>query len=141
MFGVLALSPHADAKRIRGTNGADKLKGTKKKDEIKARGQRHAHRSQGQGQARGRGGDDALKGGKGKDAHDADSLLGTVTGGGGVSLAAGVGVSIEPNGDWTATGLYGCTDDGFLRVTIGGESVDVPITAPRSRCLAHSSRN
>jgi hypothetical protein len=51
-----------------------------------------------------------------------------VTGGGGVSLAAGVGVSIEPNGDWTATGLYGCTDDGFLRVTIGGESVDVPIT-------------
>jgi hypothetical protein len=38
MFGVLALSPHADAKRIRGTNGADKLKGTKKKDEIKARG-------------------------------------------------------------------------------------------------------
>jgi hypothetical protein len=58
----------------------------------------------------------------------ADSLLGSVTGGGGVSLAAGVGVSIEPNGDWTATGLYGCTDDGFLRVTIGGESVDVPIT-------------
>jgi hypothetical protein len=29
--------------------------------------------------------------------------------------------------DWTAGGLYGCTADGFLRVTIGSEFVDVPV--------------
>jgi RTX calcium-binding nonapeptide repeat (4 copies) len=62
------------------------------------------------------------------DGTGADFLVGTVTGRGGVSLAAGVGVSIQPNGDWTAAGLYGCTEAGFLRVTIGSESVDVPIT-------------
>ena len=58
----------------------------------------------------------------------ADALVGTVSGGGGVTLAVGGGVSVEPDGSWTAGGLYGCTDDGFLRVTIGNESVKVPIT-------------
>jgi hypothetical protein len=58
----------------------------------------------------------------------ADSLLGTVTAGGGVSIAVGAGVSIQPDGSWNALGLYGCTGAGFLRVTIGSESVDVPIT-------------
>jgi hypothetical protein len=57
----------------------------------------------------------------------ADAPVGTVTGGGGVTLAVGGGVSVESDGSWTAGGLYGCTDDGFLRVTIGSESVNVPI--------------
>ncbi len=55
----------------------------------------------------------------------ADGTLGTVTGGGGVTAA---GASVTPSGsDWTAGGLYGCTADGFLRVTIGSEFVDVPV--------------
>jgi hypothetical protein len=55
----------------------------------------------------------------------ADGTLGTVTGGGGVTA---VGVSVTISGpDWTAAGLYGCTADGFLRVTIGSEFVDVPV--------------
>jgi Ca2+-binding RTX toxin-like protein len=55
----------------------------------------------------------------------ADALTGTVTGGGGVTA---VGGGVTPSGtDWTAGGLYGCTSDGFLRITIGTKSVDVPI--------------
>jgi hypothetical protein len=55
----------------------------------------------------------------------ADSPLGTVTGGGGVT---GVGGGVTTSGtDWSAGGLYGCTSDGFLRVTIGSKSVDVPV--------------
>jgi Ca2+-binding RTX toxin-like protein len=56
----------------------------------------------------------------------ADSPLGLVTGGGGVT--PGVGAVAAPSGDaWEAHGLYGCSADGFLRVTIGSESVDVPV--------------
>jgi hypothetical protein len=55
----------------------------------------------------------------------ADALFGTVTGGGGV-VAVGADVTISGS-DWTAAGLYGCTADGFLRVTIGSEFVDVPV--------------
>jgi hypothetical protein len=29
---------------------------------------------------------------------------------------------------WTAQGLYGCSADGYLKVTIGSKSVRVPIT-------------
>ena len=59
--------------------------------------------------------------------ESADAATGTVSGGGGVTIAAGAGVAIV--GDtWTAAGLYGCSADGFLRVTIGSESVRVPIT-------------
>jgi hypothetical protein len=55
----------------------------------------------------------------------ADGLLGTVTGGGGVTT---VGASVTTSGeDWSALGLYGCTADGYLRVTIGGEQLDVPV--------------
>jgi Hemolysin-type calcium-binding repeat (2 copies). len=55
----------------------------------------------------------------------ADGTLGTVTGGGGVTA---VGGSVTPSGsDWTAGGVYGCNADGFLRVAIGSESVDVPV--------------
>ncbi len=57
----------------------------------------------------------------------AEAPVGLVTGGGGVTLAVGAGVSLSGQ-DWTATGLYGCTDDGFLTVTIGSESINVPIT-------------
>jgi hypothetical protein len=57
--------------------------------------------------------------------NGADSTVGTVTGGGGVTA---VGGSVTPSGtDWTAGGLYGCTADGFLRVAIGSKSVDVPV--------------
>jgi hypothetical protein len=39
-----------------------------------------------------------------------------------------VGGSVTPSGsDWTAGGLYGCNADGFLRVAIGSEFVDVPV--------------
>ncbi len=55
----------------------------------------------------------------------AEGLIGTVTGGGGVT---GLGASVVVTGsDWTAAGVYGCTADGFLRVTIGSESTDVPV--------------
>jgi Ca2+-binding RTX toxin-like protein len=55
----------------------------------------------------------------------ADALAGTVTGGGGVTAAGG---GVTPSGtDWSAAGLYGCTADGFLRITIGTKSVDVPV--------------
>jgi RTX calcium-binding nonapeptide repeat (4 copies) len=60
------------------------------------------------------------------DGTGADAPAGSVIAGGGAVLG-GASVSVsEP--DWTAAGTYGCTDDGFLRVTIGSESVDVPIT-------------
>jgi Ca2+-binding RTX toxin-like protein len=55
----------------------------------------------------------------------ADTTLGTVTGGGGVTALGGSVAFDGPN--WTAGGLYGCTSDGFLRVTIGSEFVDVPV--------------
>ena len=55
----------------------------------------------------------------------ADSLLGTVSGGGGVTTLGG---SLTSSGeDWSALGLYGCTADGYLRVTIGSETLDVPV--------------
>jgi Ca2+-binding RTX toxin-like protein len=55
----------------------------------------------------------------------ADSLLGTVSGGGGVTT---VGGTLTTSGEeWSAMGLYGCTADGYLRVTIGSESLDVPV--------------
>jgi Ca2+-binding RTX toxin-like protein len=55
----------------------------------------------------------------------ANGTLGTVSGGGGVT-AVGGSVTITGS-DWSAGGVYGCTDDGFLRVTIGSEFVDVPV--------------
>ena len=57
----------------------------------------------------------------------ADALVGTVSGGNGVSLAAGAGVVIVDD-TWTAAGLYGCSADGYLKVTIGSKSVRVQIT-------------
>jgi Ca2+-binding RTX toxin-like protein len=55
----------------------------------------------------------------------ADSLLGTVSCGGGVTTLGG---SLTTSGeDWSAIGLYGCTTDGYLRVTIGSEQLDVPV--------------
>jgi Ca2+-binding RTX toxin-like protein len=57
----------------------------------------------------------------------ADSPVGSVSGGGGVSPVVGAGVVIV--GDtWTAHALYGCSADGYLKVTIGSKSVRVPIT-------------
>jgi hypothetical protein len=55
----------------------------------------------------------------------ATGTVGTVTGGGGVTA---VGGSVTPSGsDWSAGALYGCNADGFLRVTIGSEFVDLPV--------------
>jgi hypothetical protein len=209
---ALAVVPAAEAKRFKGSDGADTIVGTKKNDKIKAlAGDDQVNGRKGKDKVRGQAGADTLKGGKGRDrlkggadadlikavdgkrdkqvnggAGDdtcridqvdlkrvvscetlevvggggqtpadelpvtsatglscaqelplcpfqidgtgADDLAGTVTGGGGVSLAVGAGVNVNPDGSWTAAGLYGCTDDGFLTVTIGAKSVDVPIT-------------
>jgi Ca2+-binding RTX toxin-like protein len=60
----------------------------------------------------------------------ADSPLGTVSGGGGVTTAGG---SLTTSGeDWSALGLYGCTADGYLRVTIGSHLLDVPVDCTAS---------
>jgi Ca2+-binding RTX toxin-like protein len=59
--------------------------------------------------------------------NGADALVGTVSGGGGVTLAAGAGVVVVDD-DWTATGFYGCTADGFLKVSIGAKSVRLPVS-------------
>jgi RTX calcium-binding nonapeptide repeat (4 copies) len=47
-------------------------------------------------------------------------------GGGGVTNAGGVALSINAP-EWDALGFYSCTSPGFLLVTIGSESVDVPV--------------
>jgi Ca2+-binding RTX toxin-like protein len=52
---------------------------------------------------------------------------GRVEGGGGVTVLVGLAGSLIPP-DWNAGGTYTCTADGFLRIIIGSESVDVPIT-------------
>jgi Ca2+-binding RTX toxin-like protein len=45
--------------------------------------------------------------------------------GGGVTTLGG---SLTTSGeDWSALGLYGCTADGYLRVTIGSKQLDVPV--------------
>jgi hypothetical protein len=55
----------------------------------------------------------------------ADSPAGTVTGVGGVQ---GGGAAASTSGtDWSARGVYGCSSDGFLRVAVGSEQVDVPV--------------
>jgi Ca2+-binding RTX toxin-like protein len=51
---------------------------------------------------------------------------GTVEGSGGVTTVLGVAGSLMPP-DWNAGGTYLCTAAGSLRVTIGSESVDVPV--------------
>jgi Ca2+-binding RTX toxin-like protein len=61
------------------------------------------------------------------DGDGAEAPTGSVSGGGGVSTVAGAGVSVDGDA-WTAAGFYGCTADGYLVVTIGSESVQVPIT-------------
>ena len=61
------------------------------------------------------------------DGDGADSPVGTVSGGGGVTPDAGAGVSISGE-SWTAQGLYGCTANGYLQVTIGSKSARVPVT-------------
>jgi hypothetical protein len=60
----------------------------------------------------------------------ADALGGDVTGVGGVGSVAGVAFAVVPpeNDDWIATGTYRCSGPGALRVTIGAESVDVPVS-------------
>jgi hypothetical protein len=60
----------------------------------------------------------------------ADALGGDVTGTGGVSSLSGVAIAVIPaeNDDWIATGNFRCTGPGALRVTIGAESVDVPVS-------------
>ena len=64
-------------------------------------------------------------GGGGPGGTGAEGLVGTIEGGGGVTT---VGGSVAVLGDgWNALGLMGCTADGFLRVTIAGEQLDVPV--------------
>jgi len=60
----------------------------------------------------------------------ADAVGGDVTGIGGVTAVTGVALSAIPpeNDDWIATGSYRCSGPGALRVTIGAESLDVPVS-------------
>ena len=60
----------------------------------------------------------------------ADALGGDVTGVGGVTSVSGVALAVVPpeNDDWVSTGSYRCTGAGAIRVTIGAESVDVPVS-------------
>jgi hypothetical protein len=51
---------------------------------------------------------------------------GSVEGGGGVTNVLGGAGSLSPP-NWDAFGGYTCTAAGFLRVTIGSKSVDVPV--------------
>jgi len=57
----------------------------------------------------------------------AEMGLGLVRGEGGATLAAGSSVSVKGN-EWTAIGSYGCTTNGTLAVSIGSETVRVPVT-------------
>jgi hypothetical protein len=56
----------------------------------------------------------------------ADSAAGVVTGGGGAQLSGGAAVSVNAP-EWSASGAYGCTADGYLRVAIGSRQIDVPV--------------
>jgi Ca2+-binding RTX toxin-like protein len=60
----------------------------------------------------------------------ADALGGNVTGVGGVGSVSGVTLAVVPpeNDDWISTGGYRCSGPGALRVTIGAESVEVPVS-------------
>jgi hypothetical protein len=61
----------------------------------------------------------------------ADALVGTVTGGGGVTVTGGAAAAVADTvaeDDWTAGAAYTCTSNGFVRIEIGPETVDVPIT-------------
>jgi Ca2+-binding RTX toxin-like protein len=56
----------------------------------------------------------------------ADAATGTLQGSGGVTNVVGLALSIsQPN--WDAVGIYQCTGPGVITVTIGSESVDVPV--------------
>ena len=44
------------------------------------------------------------------------------------SRSPAAGGSPVAEDDWTAGAAYTCTSDGFVRVEIGPETVDVPIT-------------
>ena len=60
----------------------------------------------------------------------ADALGGDVTGAGGVNSVTGVALAIVPpeNDDWVSSGNYRCSGAGSLRVTVGSESIDVPVS-------------
>ena len=57
----------------------------------------------------------------------ADSEVGNVTGGGGVT-GVGAVIDVQSDGTWTAAGTYGCDAPGFLHVEIGSRFIDVPVT-------------
>ena len=57
----------------------------------------------------------------------ADTLAGTVSGDGGAEPAAGAAVTVSGD-DWTARGAYGCTSNGSLVLTIGEETLRVPVS-------------
>jgi hypothetical protein len=68
-----------------------------------------------------------LTGGGLGDLAEIEGLIGSITGGGGVTVP-GAGTLLEITGDlWTATGVLSCTDNGFVRVTIGTQTLDVPV--------------
>ena len=60
------------------------------------------------------------------DGADEVTVASPVESGGGVTNVLGVANALSPP-NWDAQGIYSCTAPGFLRVTIGSESVDVPV--------------
>jgi Ca2+-binding RTX toxin-like protein len=60
------------------------------------------------------------------DGADEVAVASPVEAGGGVTNVLGVANALSPP-NWDAVGGYTCTATGFLRVTIGSESVDVPV--------------
>jgi len=59
---------------------------------------------------------------------DGLGLSAGVTGENGVILGADTSLNLSELGQWVASGLYGCTESGFIKVTVGDEQVNVPIT-------------
>jgi hypothetical protein len=55
----------------------------------------------------------------------AKSQVGTIGGGGGVTTVGGSAAPQDEN--WDGAGLYGCSADGYLRVTIGADVLDIPV--------------
>lgn len=60
------------------------------------------------------------------DGADEVTVASPVEAGGGVTNVLGVANALSPP-NWDALGGYTCTAPGFLRITIGSESVDVPV--------------
>jgi Ca2+-binding RTX toxin-like protein len=65
------------------------------------------------------------------DGADQATVLSPVQGGGGLTNVVGFANAPSPPA-WSANGGFNCTGAGFLTVTIGSQSLDVPVPCPTS---------